>query len=80
MDAKSPTDVARASVEVQRLVRQLRRMKAHWPKGVWLYATGNSLHLMATHADGSRTIPGNTGMDPDLSIEAFQIPNDGGDW
>jgi hypothetical protein len=65
--------------DIQRVTRALRKLERSWPKGLWLFATGNGLSLMREHADGSRHNR-TGGMDQDLEIASFNIKNDGGDW
>lgn len=77
---------AAASSKVQKLIRRLKQIQGEWPteEKVWLFCTGNSIYLMATHPDGSRhdhnAAGVSPGMDPDLEIASFRIPHDGGDW
>lgn len=65
------------SIEEREAIGTLKRLAKKWPPTLWLFADGNSLHVMrgpqkATHERG--------GMNQDDIIESFRIPNDGGDW
>ena len=72
--------------EVQKVVRALRRLEKIWPhdQPIKVMSMGKNFHLFAIRAGGDMTIqkegPMGWGIDPDLSIETFAIPHDGGDW
>lgn len=64
-------------------VRRLKRLAKAWPKTLWLYSAGGSLHVMQTDANGDQAMGAGLlgeGVDPDYSVITINIPNDGGDW
>lgn len=66
----------------RKIHRVLKKVEREMPKGYWLFAGAGTLHLMRTHPDGSRNIPGrqDSGMDPDLIVASYKTQCDGGDW
>lgn len=66
----------------EQIVKRLKALEKGWPPGLWLFATGNSIHLMRQHQDGSRHRKDfrHSGMDPSLKVGSFRISNEGGDW
>ena len=66
--------------EEQNAINTLDRLAKRWPKTLWLFATGMSLHVMKCDKDGGHATLPCDGMDPDYSITTIDIENDGGDW
>ena len=64
----------------EQLIRRLRRLEKDWPKGYWLFATGNSLHLLRPGEDGARAYEERGSVDLGYEVASYSIPNDGGDF
>lgn len=62
-------------------IRAFRKLAKNWPSSLWIFATGNSMHIVRCADDGNRVYDGvGGGVDPDYIIEAIDIPHDGGDF
>lgn len=75
-------DKHKLSPEEQRAIHDLEQIAEKWPKTLWLYATGHSLHVMKLNEQGKRAVlPGHVaGYDSGYVVSDIEIPNDGGDW
>lgn len=75
-----PNDVPLTDEE-KRAIATLQRLAKRWPRSLWLFATGNNVHVMRCGADGRQVQLGRCGgTDPAYEVAAVNIPNDGGDW
>lgn len=68
-----------------RTLKRLRTLERLWPKSLWLFATGDELHVMKCDEYGQRAFTERSllaypGVDPLYRVETFKIPSDGGDW
>ena len=66
--------------EERRAISSLKRLAKRWPKSLWLFSAGGSLHVMRRGPDGDFAKTSNGGNDPDYELDTIYIPNDGGDW
>ena len=69
------------TADEKRAITALKRVAAHWPKTLWLYATGLSVNIMRCGPDGEHMVEApHGGVDPAFVVDTIDIPNDGGDW
>jgi hypothetical protein len=67
--------------EEQIAIKALRRLEKQWPDTLWLFATGNGIHVMRRGANGEHVM--NQFGSPDVACELEYITgidNDGGDF
>lgn len=67
--------------EEQNAINTLNRLEKRWPKTLWLFATGNGIHVMRKGENGEHVM-GEFGA-PDIECELEYITgidNDGGDF
>ena len=60
----------------------LIKLAKRWPKSLWLYSAGGTLHVMKCGPQGERVVlpERGGGVDPAFDVGTVDIPNDGGDW
>jgi hypothetical protein len=64
----------------QQVIDALRRLRARWPRNLWLFAASGTLNVMRTDHNERRVTTDIGGMDPSASAASIKIPCDGGDW
>lgn len=68
--------------EEQNAVNILKRLEKRWPETLWIYVTGNGIHILKCGKDGKHVYTEREGT-PDLDYEVEYITgidNDGGDF
>jgi hypothetical protein len=69
------------SKEEQNAINTLTRLEKRWPETLWIFATGNGLHVLKCGERGEHIVD-NCGV-PDLGYEVAcitGIDNEGGDF
>lgn len=61
-------------------IRTLKHVAQKWPNSLWIFATGNQLHVMRCTPSGERAMLSNGSVDPSYCIDTVNLPSDGGDW
>lgn len=66
----------------EKAIKALKRVAKTWPKSLWLFATGSSLHVMrkTKQGKGVKAALKNECIDPKYRVAGINIENDGGDW
>lgn len=71
----------KATKEEQNAINTLKRLEKRWPKTIWLFATGEAIHVFRC-GENNEHVMSNTGA-PDINYELAyltKINNDGGDF
>jgi len=75
------------SKEEEKVIRALKRIEKNWPKTLWLFATGNGIHIMRCGENGEHVMTESSSPDRggyvDIEYEVSYltgIDNDGGDF
>jgi hypothetical protein len=63
----------------EKAIRDLTSLSKKWPKTLWLYSAGGTLHVMRSK-HGQHVFTSSGGIDPDYSMATIAIDNSGGDW
>jgi len=58
----------------------LKNIAKAWPKSLWLFSGGGTLHVMKVGKNGGKVVTNTGAFDPDYSVATINIENDGGDW
>lgn len=64
----------------EQIIKTLRKLEKDWPNDLWIFVNGMNVYLMEKSPDGSKQMAPNGSFDDKAIVEAFSIPNDGGDW
>lgn len=70
---------AKIAIEDAKWIRRLERVLFDIPDGLWLFATGGALHVMAKK-DGQHDTLRNGGMNQKRCMASISVDADGGDW
>jgi len=61
-------------------IRLLKRAARAWPPTLWLFSASGSLIVMRTGINGEHVVTPDGTVDHRYTVDAINIPNDGGDW
>lgn len=62
----------------EKAIELLEKTAKHWPKSLWLFSAGGTLHVMKKK-DGQQVFV-DGGADQEYSVAIITIENSGGDW
>jgi len=66
--------------EEENAINTLRRLQKRWPKSLWLFSNGMSVHIMRSDKNGEHVTDSFGCMCQEYIIDSIDIENDGGDW
>ena len=70
-----------ATKEEQKAIDALKKLEKIWPKSLWIFATGNGLHVMRCGKNGEHMTDSYGSMDEKRELAYITgIDNDGGDF
>jgi len=66
--------------EERAAISALKSLEKNWPTTLWVFATGNALHVMKCDSSGKKITNRHGGFDQEAIVDSIHIPNDGGDF